>query len=175
MHLIPMVSGQPSIDVPARSGMNSYFSGDTPHDYTITTKSSTNPSAKKAANALAESPTPGPKNQTATTDGVVNNAGPLLTQQTNLVWSFRAPSPDPKMYTDIIVNFTISGQHEASDGFVMRYGVLNQNGSVDSYVTYGEGNAWKQGSRLVEWVADIMAGFAWGKNHQSIDESLSSE
>jgi hypothetical protein len=105
--------------------------------------------------AIAEKPTPGPANRPATISGQINNAGRIpLNGNTNLVQSYRVPSPDPSRYTDITVNYTISGSHGLNEGFVMRYGEVGENGIT--LRTYGEGNAWEQNPALSRfWVPEV--------------------
>jgi hypothetical protein len=86
-------------------------------------------------------PTPG-KDAPASASGTRNNVGHLVPFDggTNFVRSYSIPSPDPSRYTDIIVNYTISGEHAMEEGFVMGYGEKNSRGTI-TLRNYGEGNA----------------------------------
>ena len=112
------------------------------HHYRVDSEQSRISDPVKATNALRATPTPGPNQQTASASGARNNVGSLVLGDggANYVRSFRIASPDPKKYTDIVVNYTIHGEHVMDEGFVMRYGQI-ENGRVKRIVTYGEGNA----------------------------------
>ena len=86
-------------------------------------------------------PTPG-ADRPASPQGTVNNIGHLygLDGNTNYVRSFSIPSPDTNRYTDIIVNYTITGKHVMDEGFVMGYGEKMADGTIKMH-HYGEGNA----------------------------------
>jgi hypothetical protein len=109
---------------------------------------------------MSDRPTPGPDNRPASPGGTRNNAGALIITDggTNFVKSFTVKSPNPRKYTDIVVNYTMSGEHAMAEGFVMRYGEIS-NGRVTSNVTYGEGNAGFQ---------DMMLEPIWGPITRSV-------
>jgi hypothetical protein len=98
---------------------------------------------KAAGDALANSPVPG--GGTATYTGRANDAGNIgpIPSPNNVV-SFRVASPDPKRFSDIVVNVT-KRSHTLSPGVIMRYAERLPNGKI-VIRTYGEGTAIKQGS-----------------------------
>lgn len=144
IRIIPWDRSHPSVTIPVGrtgaqgvSGQESTF-----HTYNVST-SSHRRNSEAFGNAVARNPTPG-NDRAATSDGPTNNVGRLpLNGGTNLVQSFRIPSPESSRYTDITVNYTISGQHGLAEGFVMRYGEIGTDGNI-TLRTYGEGNAWEQ-------------------------------
>ena len=98
--------------------------------------------------ALTTIPTPGSP-LPASTRGTRNNVGFVPgTDSTNFVRSFVVPSPDASRYTDIVVNYTISGEHGLEEGMVIRYGLIDDDGNVTGIRTYGEGNGWRQNAVL---------------------------
>lgn len=122
-------------------------------------------------NAIATNPTPGDDRE-ATYQGVVNDAGDLapFDGDHNYVISIRIPSPDPEKYTDITVNYTISGLHTLEEGYVMKFGQIDGNGNI-TLRTYGEGDNWKQTDALkLLWEKPLTE--AWRGNHREINESL---
>ena len=114
------------------------------HTYDVATASAlTNSSA--VGQGIANLPTPGPNNAPATPGGTVNNAGRIPTAgDSNLVRSYSVKSPDPSRYTDITINYTISGAHGLSEGFVIRYGEISSSNGAITLRSYGEGNNWRQ-------------------------------
>lgn len=85
--------------------------------------------------AIARNPVPTFNDQPASATGSLNDA--LLNDH---VKTYRLPSPDPSKYTDIIVNYTVEGEHRLHEGYVMRYGEKDEYGNT-RLVTYGEGNS----------------------------------
>ena len=115
------------------------------HHYNFYDGSSKITQPDAAAKTLASVPTPGPNNRAAAPGGTLNDAGPLAGSPKNYVMSFSVKSPDPSKYTDIVVNYTVSGKHVLNEGFVMRYGVIGDKGQVTGVRTYGEGNS------VIQW------------------------
>jgi hypothetical protein len=141
----PLVQGVPSVRIPHVRGAQGFgdFERRT-HSYPFVNDNVRSVDAQTAGDAIANKPTPGPNNSPASSSGVRNDAGPLLPPfdgGDNYVMSFRVESPDPTKFTDITVNYTINSEHIASEGFVLRYGALDQNGNLAAIVTYGEGTA----------------------------------
>ena len=116
--------------------------------------------------SLASNPTPGPDSM-ASPMGTLNNAGYILpwdiiANNSNMVMSFSVSSPDPARFSDITVNYTVAGQHGIAEGFVMRYGYMD-NGSV-TYRSYGEGNSAFQNMNLsFIWNGPVQS--TWQSNH----------
>ena len=114
--------------------------------------------------AIARNPVPMIDDQPASTTGSRNNA--LPGQYVN---SYRIPSPDPSRFTDVIVNYTIAGEHMLEEGYVIRYGERDANGNT-RLVTYGEGNAWEQHPANLLNAAGVQA--AWTLNNRNIDADM---
>ncbi|MGL3608999.1 hypothetical protein ACSV9I_21005 [Rhizobium sp. G187] len=121
--------------------------------------------------ALISNPTPG-DDGAATINGTINDAGnlgPVFDGDDNLVYSFIVENPDANQ-SDIVVNYTIAGEHVLANGYVARMVQRYDNTPDDltdadygySLLTFGEGDAFLQGA--VEWPADIMADAAWYQN-----------
>lgn len=93
---------------------------------------------------------PAPNNpQPASPSGTRNNVGTVPgADDTNYVRSFLVSSPDPSRYTDIVVNYTIDGEHALEEGMVIRYGMVGPDGRVEGIRTYGEGNGWRQNAAV---------------------------
>ncbi len=126
--------------------------------------------------ALKQNPTPG-EDSPASSDGTVNDAGEIIKKHLhivgndeNMVRTYVVPNPNSGE-TDYVINYTISGEHELSDGYVMRYGKLDQGGGV-TIRTYGEGNAWQQGVPGVEQGSDYLANLEWERNANEIGEAI---
>lgn len=137
------------------------------HQYEGRTASNLTP--QQAGEGFRNDPTPG-TDRAASPNGTINDAGFIMTNTDNMVRSYAVQSPDPAKFTDVTVNYTISGQHELTEGFVVRFGQINQDGSV-TMRSYGEGNNWRQGGALTEPVATPAAEFLWERNHQDIIQS----
>ena len=139
------------------------------HTYNVETPSgTTNPLA--VGQGIANSPVPG-GGVPAGPLGTVNNVGSIPTAgDNNFVRSYSMPTPDASRYTDITVNYTISGQHGLEEGFVMRYGEISPNGSV-TLRSYGEGNNWRQAPVLKPiWGSQVDK--VWQGNQQDIIRKL---
>ncbi len=115
---------------------------------------------------IRNNPTPG-NDSPASSAGTRNNVGALPTAgENNFVRSFTVSSPDPSRFSDITINYTISGEHGLNEGFVMRFGEMGSNGSID-VVSYGEGNAWQQNPVLgLVWYPMVKE--VWRQNQQEI-------
>jgi RHS repeat-associated protein len=104
--LVPSVSLPNNVGARGLSPSDAFF-----HTYTVDTPSSIT-NAAGVGQGIANSPTPGPNNLPASPMGTINNAGAIPTLgDTNLVRSYSMKSPDSARYTDITVNYTISGAH----------------------------------------------------------------
>lgn len=144
VYIEPERNSVPRVSLPNRMGAEgiSQRSGDF-HIYDNSTPTTARDAARMG-DALAAVPTPGPGNSAARPTGTRNNAGYIPTAgSTNMVQSFRIPSSDPEHRTDMIVNYTIAGEHDLNEGFVMRWGEIGDDGAI-TIQTYGEGNSWRQ-------------------------------
>ena len=161
VHINPDLSGVPGgIVLPNNMGARGFTNaGLTNHGYIITGRTNIpfDRFSGRAGDAYRRNPTPG-RDQPARAGGQVNDVGGLgphwYDGGDNFVRSFLIPSPDPSRYTDIIVNYTIAGQHMANEGFVMGYGERMANGNI-AYRHYGEGNA-------IEMSPGILPRAFWG-------------
>jgi hypothetical protein len=98
----------------------------------------------------------------------VNNAGGIPTAgNTNLVKSFSVNTPDAAKFTNITVNYTVSGAHGLTEGFVIRYGEISPSNGAITLRSYGEGNSWRQAPAL-EGVWGPQVQKIWGNNQQNI-------
>lgn len=107
----------------------------------------------------------------ASPGGTRNNVGniPVL-DGPNYVRSFSVPSPDPSKYTDVTVNYTISGEHKLTEGFVMRYGEINSNGTT-TLRSYGEENNFRQNESLKPLWGPMVQD-TWQQNHREIINTM---
>lgn len=158
----------PRITLPNTVGATGVSSSSaTFHLYDVKTPSNlTNGAA--VGQGFANSPTPGLGNQPASFSGTVNNAGGIPTAgNTNLVKSFSVNTPDATKYTNITVNYTISGAHGLTEGFVIRYGEISSLDGTITLRSYGEGDNWRQAPALEGiWGAQVQR--IWDNNHRSI-------
>ncbi|MFC3656930.1 hypothetical protein FZ025_01005 [Xanthomonas hyacinthi] len=138
------------------------------HQYNVVTPSSLTP--QQAGDGFRGNPTPG-RDMPATPGGTRNNVGNIPVRDgPNYVRSFSVASPDPAKFTDVTVNYTISGEHKLTEGFVMRYGEINQNGSV-MLRSYGEGNNWHQNPALESyWNPKVQE--TWQQNQREIINTM---
>jgi RHS repeat-associated protein len=172
IRIIPWDRSRPSVTIPVgRTGAQGVTGREaTFHHYEQPT-STGRWSREVMGDAIATRPTPGPDNRPATSQGQTNNAGYIpLNGDTNLVQSFRVPSPDPARYTDITINYTIAGEHGLTEGFVMRYGETGPDGNM-TMQTYAEGNAWEQREAL-SFLWEPRAEQTWRTLDREILESL---
>jgi RHS repeat-associated protein len=133
--------------VGARGVLSSDFSF---HTYLVAGDSGIRDS-RAFSRALANNPTPG-HDHPASPSGTLNDVGTAFRSGnydigSNYVRSFTVPSPDPHKYTDMVVNYTVSGKHELDEGFVILYGLKGKSGSITP-MFYGEGNALLQNEAL---------------------------
>jgi hypothetical protein len=117
--------------------------------------------------AIAKHPVPqfpwSPPEQPASDTGSVNDA-----IHHDYVKSFTVSSPDPGKYTDITVNYTVSGEHRLEEGYVIRYGEKQPDGTT-TLISYGEGNAWLQHPLSP---AHLLDSPVWNANQRTIRENV---
>ena len=162
----PVVGGIPTFALPHRPGMDEYdaLNGSPfdwneppfqpPHTYQFSYDAPAALTGFAGLDALEAAirgnPTPGVDAE-ASIGGTLNDVGPLNPilpdwAADNFVYSFVVENPNA-IQTDIIVNYTQSGNHAAADGIVVQYGVLNDDGSID-LVVYGEGDSFIQNTGI---------------------------
>lgn len=137
------------------------------HTYDVRTSSTL--SLTQARDGLMYNPTPG-QDRPASPGGTKNNVGniPILNGD-NFVRSFVVASPDPAKYSDVVVNYTIAGEHKLAEGYVMRFGEKNSDGTT-TLRSYGEGNNWHQNPMLQSiWEPQVEQ--TWQKNQRDIVDS----
>jgi RHS repeat-associated protein len=137
------------------------------HTYDVRTSSTL--SLTQARDGLMYNPTPG-RDLPASPGGTRNNVGniPIMNGE-NFVRSFVVPSPNPAKYSDVVVNYTIAGEHKLAEGYVMRFGEKNSDGST-TLRSYGEGNNWHQNPLLQPiWAPQVDQ--TWQKNQHDIIDS----
>jgi len=144
VYILPERANTPRVSIPNNVGASGVSRKDWFfHTYSVDTPTRIT-NADGLGQAIQGTPTPGPDNRTASPLGTRNNAGYIPTAgSTNIVRSFSIPSPNPDKFTDITLNYTVAGEHDLSEGFVMRYGEIGAGGSI-TIQTYGEGNSWRQ-------------------------------
>jgi hypothetical protein len=152
----PVGAGVPSVMIPNSVGAKGVNGSDTWfHIYDFMTPS--NLTLSQAGSGMAGNPTPG-SDSPASASGTTNDAGRIsFFPGPNLVKSFVVGSPDKSKYSDITINYTVSGMHTLDEGFVMRYGEKNAKGGT-ALRAYGEGNAFKQDNAY----AKSKVGGVWG-------------
>jgi RHS repeat-associated protein len=162
--IIPDSSSVPAVTIPMVAGAQGVSASDMFfHKYAVDT-SSVACDLDPIGRALANHPTPGLNNKTATSTGVLNDAGAIFWQSENYVMSFVLPSQNPNM-TPIIVNYT-TAQHELAEGFVIRWGTVDANGQITLH-TYGEGNSYEQAPAL-EGIWGDKVQQVWQNNQKDI-------
>lgn len=184
MLIKPNTEKIPSFVIPARSGMEAYSSDSMfYHSYEFSASVSldgyealqNNKNGLEALErALISNPTPGNDGPTSI-NGTVNDAGNLVPfdGDDNLVYSFVVDNKNPDQ-SDIIVNYTIGGEHVLASGYVGRMVQSSDNtpdnltDAVYSYslITFGEGDAFLQ--RAFERPAEYMAESAFYQNSLEI-------
>ncbi len=168
--ITPEARDHPAVDVPNNVGASGFSPGILHHDYVVVTRAPAElrgPEGLRAiSDALRSNPTPG-RDQPASPAGTRNDVGDLtpFDNDDNFVRSFTIPSTDPRR-SDIMVNYTIRGEHAMHEGFVMRYARLNDDGSID-LISYGEGNAWLQ-NRALEPIWRPVVDRVWTENAHEI-------
>jgi len=174
----PMQDGLPSFALPGDSGMDGITGDDTFfHDYYVPVSAPSNIIGQQGLDAiewaLQHNPTPG-NDAPATINGTRNDVEGLhplgFDWGDNFVFSYVVDNPNPDQ-TDIVVNYTIEGEHMLEEGYVMRYGQLNDDDSID-IITYGEGNAWEQGNFVTENYAENEVHEVWAYNAQEIFDTV---
>ncbi len=99
------------------------------------------------SDALVADPTLHATDMPASPNGTRNNANPPewygRINPLNKVLSYVIPSPDPSRYSDLVVNYTIAGEHILNEGYVVRFAELDGTGAV-TLRTYGEGAGYLQ-------------------------------
>ena len=161
----------PNITIPNNVGAEGFGRSILQHDYIVINHAPRDLSGQKGLKAvekaLRDRPTPG-ASKTATPEGTRNDVGNLapLDGDDNFVRSFVVDSKDPNR-SDIVVNYTIDGEHILEEGFVMRYAELDKDGRV-TLVTYGEGNALPQVEALESLVWGGAVEKIWGDNAKMI-------
>lgn len=174
-----LMKGLPNVSIPNNVGAEGFGRDMWQHDYLIVTDAPRNlngPEALKGVgDALKNNPAPGDSKR-ASLEGTLNDVGDIapLDGDSNNVRSYVIKSDQPNR-TDIVVNYTVDGQHILDEGFVMRYGEMMPDGSI-RIVTYGEGDALPQ----VEALEGLMWGAAaeeiWNGNAQEIfDQAVSAQ
>ena len=171
----PRSRSVPEFNIPNTVGADGWSASNfNEHVYNVYTDvSAHNLSPQEVGAALRANPTPG-NSKVATPDGAANDVGPIgvfpVRRSVNLVKSFAYSSPDPSMYTDMVINYTIKGAHLAHEGYVVRFGVIS-NGKVIGIRSYGEGEAREQSPPLRPlWCDDVSD--TWQENAQEIIEEL---
>ena len=169
IHIQPEDKTVPAVSLPNNVGAKGVSTSDRSfHQYDVKTNS--NLSGAQAGDGFKNNPTPG-NDGAASPKGTMNDVGPIpTTDGTNMVRSYSIASPDPTRFTDITVNYTVAGEHGLNEGFVVRFGEINSDGTT-TLRSYGEGNNWRQNEGLRD-----LRGYGWGsqvekvwqQNHQEI-------
>jgi hypothetical protein len=163
-------SDLPSFNIPNNVGAQGFSPGIWTHDYLVRNFAPPTLVGKDAlaaiGAALRGNPTPG-NDTPASGKGTRNDVGNLMPfdGDDNYVRSYVIPSTDPSR-SDAIVNYTITGEHALSEGFVMRYAEMLPTGEI-LLVTYGEGNAGVQ-SEATDFYWRGAATAAWTQNANEI-------
>ena len=158
------------MDIPNTVGASGFSSSHINfHYYDVT--AATRLSACQVGQSLRNNPTPG-NDSPASANGTRNNVGPIALWNNNFVRSFFIPSPNPSVWTDITVNYTINWQHELHEGFVVRFGRIGQDGSV-TMRSYGEGQDATQ-NMLLRPIWGPRGEAVWQNNYREIEQSPSS-
>jgi RHS repeat-associated protein len=170
MQIRPEDLSVPPFDIPNTMKASGFDVGDINfHYYDVT--AATRLSACQVGQSLRNNPTPG-NDSPASANGTRNNVGTVFFWNNNFVRSFYIPSPNPAVWTDITVNYTIPWQHELHEGFVIRFGRIEGNGSI-TMRSYGEGQDAQQNMVLRPiWGAQVEA--VWQDNYREIEQSPSS-
>jgi hypothetical protein len=70
-----------------------------------------------------------------------------------------------------MVNYTIAGDHTLHEGYVMRYGERQADGSI-SIISYGEGNAFAQQPASP---MHLFNGYLWRENQYGIERRVAGQ
>ena len=165
-----LMPGLPDVSVPNEVGAEGFERNMRQHDYLYIDDAPTElngPEALRAVGeALRQSPTPG-QSYPATPEGTLNDVGNITPGDgdTNFVRSYVIES-NVTNRSDMVINYTVDGQHALDEGFVMRYAEMDPNGGIN-IVTYGEGNAWPQ-VEAMEWYWGPIAQETWSDNAKKI-------
>jgi RHS repeat-associated protein len=167
IYITPEDRNVPSVSIPNTVGAQGFHPqwGQAFHHYMVEQRSNLRDGGA-IGRGYRDNPTPG-HDSPASPQGTRNDVGPLVPWDGghNYVRSFSVPSPDPTRFTDLIVNYTIAGQHSMAEGFVIGYGERNANGTY-TFRHYGEGNARLQNQRLK---------FIWGRKVERTWKSVQRE
>jgi RHS repeat-associated protein len=161
----------PAVDIPNTVGASGFTSNHINfHYYDVT--AATRLGACQVGQSLRNNPTPG-NDSPASINGTRNNAGLIpLHGANNFVRSFYIPSPNPTVWTDITVNYTIAGEHGLHEDYVLRYGQIGSNGTVNIR-SYGEGQDAAQNMLLQPiWGSEVEE--VWQSNYREIERNPSS-
>lgn len=162
-----LLQSLPNVTVPNNVGASGFERDMWQHDYLVVKQAPGELNGAKGLEAvekaLINNPTPG-ASKPATAQGTLNDVGNLapLDGDDNFVRSFVVPSNNPNR-SDIVVNYTVDGQHILEEGFVMRYAEMDKAGRI-SLVTYGEGDALPQVEALEGLVWGSAVEKVWGDN-----------
>ena len=171
-----LVKGLPNVTLPNTVGATGFGRDMWQHDYLVVSPAPSDlrgPEALAAINrALRANPTPG-KDQPASPNGARNDVGDItkFDGDDNFVKSFVVPTFSAQATataparSDIVVNYTVKGEHILDEGFVMRYAVMGSDGGIN-IVTYGEGN----GTFQVEGLEGI-----WGSQVDKVWQGVDRE
>jgi hypothetical protein len=169
--IAPEDKSVPSVSIPNNAGARGLSPSDLNfHTYDVRTQGGRIDPAT-VGSGLSQSPVP-PGGQASTPEGTLNNAGYIPTAGSiNYVRSYLIPSPDTRRYTDITVNYTVTGLHGLTEGYVMRFGEITPEGIT--LRSYGEGNAWRQ-SPILKPLWSSQVDKVWQENQRSIINRINS-
>jgi hypothetical protein len=147
LQLVPRRPDVPPVMIPNHTDADGFRVGpgwsifDSAHSYFVPTPTNipfNEQNRDLVGQSIIHSPVPNTDASPATPEGTRNDA-----YAGQYVRSYVVASPDPTRYTDIMVNYTIAGEHTLQEGYVMRYGEIQPDGTT-RMVSYGEGNAFAQ-------------------------------
>jgi hypothetical protein len=171
IQLTPRREGIPQVAIPNNTDADGFRVGpawnvvDSSHTYHIATRTHIlfEQGRDLIGQEIVNHPVPNTAASPASPDGTRNDA-----YAGQYVRSYTIASPDPTRYTDIMVNYTIAGDHTLHEGYVMRYGERQPDGTI-SIVSYGEGNAFAQQSASP---MHFFNGILWRENQWDIEERV---
>lgn len=175
IQLTPRDQSVPQIRIPNNTGADGFrvtpgwYLLDSSHTYRPETPTTIPFDRAKdlLAKELFTHPVPNEAALPATPEGTRNDAA-----MGQYVRSYTVASPDPARFTDIMVNYTIAGEHGFHEGYIMRYGERQPDGTV-KIITYGEGNALLQHPANIP--IHIENSELWLNNQHAIYERVSRE